>query len=60
MKNLERFLNYLLKDNLIKNSEIFYDFLTIEKDEELEKKKRYIINLKLQLNSKIYNRWMAN
>ncbi len=46
MKNLERFLNYLLKDNLIKNSEIFYDFLTIEKDEELEKKKKIYNKLK--------------
>ncbi len=52
MKNLERFLNYLLKDNLIKNSEIFYDFLTIEKDEELEKKKKIYNKLKTPIEFK--------
>ena len=40
MRNLQLFLNYLLKDNLIKNSQIFYDFLSIEKDEDFEKKKK--------------------
>ena len=46
MRNLERFLNYLLKDNLIKNSKIFYDFLTIEKDEDFEKQKKIYNKLK--------------
>ena len=40
MRNLERFLNYLLKDNLVKNSKIFYDFLTLEKDDDFEKQKK--------------------
>ena len=46
MRNLERFLNYLLKDNLVKNSKIFYDFLTIEKDEDFEKQKKIYNKLK--------------
>ena len=46
MRNLERFLNYLLKDNLVKNSKIFYDFLTLEKDDDLEKQKKIYNKLK--------------
>lgn len=46
MRNLQLFLNYLLKDDLIKNSQIFYDFLTIDKDEEFEKKKKIYNKLK--------------
>ena len=46
MRNLERFLNYLLKDNLIKNSKIFYDFLTLEKDDDFEKQKKIYNKLK--------------
>ena len=33
MRDLEKFLNYLLKDPLIKNSQIFYDFLSIESED---------------------------
>ena len=47
MRNLERFLVYLAKDPLIKNSHIFFDFLTIEKDLDFEKRKKYIIEQKL-------------
>ena len=39
MRDLEKFLNYLLKDPLIKNSQIFYDFLSIESEEEFNNKK---------------------
>ena len=46
MRNLQLFLNYLLKDDLIKNSQIFYDFLTIDKDEDFEKKKKIYNKLK--------------
>ena len=46
MRNLGRFLNYLLKDSLIKNSKIFYDFLAIEKDEDFEKQKKIYNKLK--------------
>ena len=46
MRNLERFLNYLLKDNLVKNSKIFYDFLTLEKEDDFEKQKKIYNKLK--------------
>ena len=37
MRDLEKFLNYLLKDPIIKNSNILYEFLSIESEEELSK-----------------------
>ena len=43
MRSLERFLVYLAKDPLIKNSQILFDFLTIENDSDFEKRKKYII-----------------
>ena len=46
MRNLQLFLNYLLKDDLIKNSHIFYDFISIENEEEFEKKKKIYNKLK--------------
>ena len=35
----QKFLDFILKDPLIKTSEILYDFLSIEKDSEFKKKK---------------------
>ena len=52
MRNLQLFLNYLLKDNLIKNSQIFYDFLSIENEEEFEKKKKIYNKLKTPVEIK--------
>ena len=46
MRTLERFLNYLLKDPLIKNSNILYDFLTIETEEEMDKRKKIYNRMK--------------
>ena len=40
MRNLEKFLNYLLKDPLIKSSQILFDFLSIENEEEYNKRNR--------------------
>jgi hypothetical protein len=37
MRNLERFLVCLTKDPLVKNSQIFLDFLTMENDADFEK-----------------------
>ena len=39
MRNLEKFLKWLLENPVIKNSKIFYDFLSIEKDDDFNKKK---------------------
>ena len=40
MKILEKFINFLLKDELIKSSKIFYDFLTLQKDEDFQHVKK--------------------
>ena len=52
MRSLQNFLNYLLKDDLIKNSQIFYDFLSIEKDEDFEKKKKIYNKLRTPIEFK--------
>ena len=42
MNYLERFINYIIKDDIIKSSQILYDFLTIKKYEDfIYKKKQY-------------------
>ena len=46
-RNLEKFLNCLLDDPYIKNSQIFYDFLSIEKEKDFNDKKKYYNSLKL-------------
>ena len=38
-RNLEKFLNWLALNPIIKNSKLFYDFLSIESEEELNKAK---------------------
>ena len=40
MRNLEKFLYYLTKDPLIKSSQILFDFLSIDKEEEYNKRKK--------------------
>ncbi len=39
MRYLEKFLRWLLANPVIKNSQLLYDFLSIEKEEDLNKKK---------------------
>ena len=51
-RDLEKFLNYLLKDPLIKNSEILFDFLSIENDEEFHKNKKTYDKIKLPTDFK--------
>ena len=46
IRNLEKFLNYLVKDPLIKNSNILYDFLTMENDKDFEKRKKIYNKMK--------------
>ena len=52
MRNLERFLIYLAKDPVIKNSQIFYDFLTIDDDSNFEKRKKIYNRLKTPIELK--------
>ena len=52
MRELEQFLNYLLKDPLIRNSKIFYDFIFIENDEEFHKLKKIYDRLKTPVELK--------
>ena len=40
MRNLEKFLNFLVKDPLLKSSQILYDFLSIDNEEEYNKRKK--------------------
>ena len=49
MNFLERFINYIIKDETIKTSQILYDFLTIQKYED------FLIKKKLYEKIKIYN-----
>lgn len=39
MRYLEKFMNWLADNPIIKNSQLLYDFLSIEKDEDFNKKK---------------------
>ena len=52
IRNLEKFLNYLVKDPLIKNSNILYDFLTMENDKDFEKRKKIYNKMKTPIELK--------
>ena len=47
MAGLERFINYVIKNELVKNSLILYDFLTIEKREIFSNKKKIYEKIKI-------------
>ena len=47
MKILEKFINFLAKDELIKSSKIFYDFLTLQKDEDFQHVKKGYDKMKI-------------
>jgi len=47
MRFLERFINYIIKDETIKTSQILYDFLTIKNYEEFINKKRQYEKIKI-------------
>jgi len=40
MRTLEKFLNYLLLNPILKSSQLFYDFISIENDADFQKKKK--------------------
>ena len=46
MRYLEKFLNFLLKDPLIRNSNILFDFLSLETEEEFHKAKKLYDKMK--------------
>ena len=52
MRNYERFLVYLAKDPLVKNSQIFFDFLTIENEQDFEKRKKIYNRLRTPVELK--------
>ena len=47
MKYLEKFINFLIKDELIKSSQILYDFLTIQNEEDFQQRKKFYDKLKI-------------
>ena len=52
MRNLEKFLNYLIKDPLIKSSNLLFDFLTIEEEKDFEKRKKIYNKMKTPIEIK--------
>ena len=52
LRNLEKFLNYLIKDPLIKSSNILCDFLTLEKDKDFENRKKIYNKMKTPIELK--------
>ena len=54
MRTLEKFLNYLLLDPIIKNSQLFFDFLSIENEEEFTKKKKEYEKMRPPVNISDY------
>ena len=54
MRNLEKFLNSLMDDPVIKSSQIIFDFLSIEEDNKFNEKKKYYNNFKSPLHLRDY------
>ena len=54
MRNLEKFLNALMDDPVIKSSQIIFDFLSIEEDNKFSEKKKYYNNFKSPLYLRDY------
>ena len=50
MRTLEKFLNYTLKNPVLKSSQILYDFISIEKDADFQKKKKEYEKIKPSTN----------
>ena len=54
MRTLEKFLNFLMEDPVIKVSQIIYDFLSIEGEDKFIEKKKYYNNFKLPMYLRDY------
>ena len=50
MRTLEKFLNYTLMNPIIKSSQLFYDFISIENDADFQKKKKEYEKMKPPVN----------
>jgi len=46
-RNFEKFLNYIIIDPILKNTQLIYDFLYLEKDDEFQKMKKSYDKLKV-------------
>ena len=46
-RNFEKFLNYIIIDPILKNTQLIYDFLNLEKDDEFQKMKKSYDKLKI-------------
>ena len=46
-RNFEKFLNYIIIDPILKNTQLIYDFLYMEKDDEFQKMKKSYDKLKV-------------
>ena len=53
-RTLERFLNLLMEDPILKESQIIYDFLSIEEGKNFEERKKYYHNIKIPQNLSEY------
>jgi hypothetical protein len=53
-RNLEKFLNLLMEDPVIKVSQLLYDFLSIEEEDKFADKKKYYNNFKLPMYLRDY------
>ena len=50
LRTLEKFINLLLTDPIIRDSQILYDFLSIEEESKFNNRKKYYSNYKLPMN----------
>ena len=55
MRTLEKFLNYVLKNPILKSSQILYDFISIEKDADFQKKKKEYEKIKPTTNIEFFH-----
>ena len=53
-RNLEKFLNLLMEDPVIRVSQLLYDFLSIEEEDKFADKKKYYNNFKLPMYLRDY------
>jgi hypothetical protein len=60
MKFLETFINFLIKDEIIKSSQLLYDFLTIPKEEDFQLYKKTYDKIKVNPFSDVRERKTLN